>query len=121
MPTTILRSGRSSKTAGRALRVSTSAGRGDLRPGGHPEDAPGAPSTTLAPGWTSLRASNTQKRAMKLFQVPMDRGNLPMRTARFASGTLSQPHVIRKIVLDSGEVIADGGHAPHPGRGRGRC
>jgi penicillin-binding protein 1A len=27
-----------------------------------------------------------------------------------ASGTLTQPHVIRKIVLDSGEVIADGGH-----------
>jgi penicillin-binding protein 1A len=31
-----------------------------------------------------------------------------------ASGTLSQPHVIRKIVLDSGEVIADGGHGPSP-------
>jgi penicillin-binding protein 1A len=31
-----------------------------------------------------------------------------------ASGTLTQPHVIRKIVLDSGEVIADGGHRSSP-------
>ena len=31
-----------------------------------------------------------------------------------ASGTLTQPHVIRKIVLDSGEVIADGGHGSSP-------
>jgi penicillin-binding protein 1A len=31
-----------------------------------------------------------------------------------ASGTLTQPHVIRKIVLDSGEVIADGAHRSSP-------
>ena len=31
-----------------------------------------------------------------------------------ASGTLTQPHVIRRIVLDSGEVIADGGRGPSP-------
>ena len=31
-----------------------------------------------------------------------------------ASGTLTQPRVIRKIVLDSGEVIADGGHGSSP-------
>jgi penicillin-binding protein 1A len=31
-----------------------------------------------------------------------------------ASGTLSQPRMIRKIVLDSGEVIADSGHGPSP-------
>jgi membrane peptidoglycan carboxypeptidase len=31
-----------------------------------------------------------------------------------ASGTLTQPHVIRKIVLDSGEVIADGGPRSSP-------
>jgi penicillin-binding protein 1A len=31
-----------------------------------------------------------------------------------ASGTLTQPHVIRKIVLDSGEVIADGGRRSSP-------
>jgi len=31
-----------------------------------------------------------------------------------ASGTRSQPYVIRKIVLDSGEVIADGGHGSVP-------
>jgi penicillin-binding protein 1A len=31
-----------------------------------------------------------------------------------ASGTLTQPHVIRKIVLDSGEVIADSGHRSSP-------
>ena len=31
-----------------------------------------------------------------------------------ASGTLTQPHVIRKIVLDSGEAIADGGRRSSP-------
>ena len=31
-----------------------------------------------------------------------------------ASGMLTQPHVIRKIVLDSGEVIAGGGHRSSP-------
>jgi penicillin-binding protein 1A len=31
-----------------------------------------------------------------------------------ASGALIQPHVIRKIVLDSGEVIADSGPGPSP-------
>jgi penicillin-binding protein 1A len=31
-----------------------------------------------------------------------------------ASGTLSQPHVIRQIVMDSGEVLADGGQRSHP-------
>jgi penicillin-binding protein 1A len=31
-----------------------------------------------------------------------------------ASGTLTRPHVIRKIVLDSGEVIAGSGHRPSP-------
>ena len=31
-----------------------------------------------------------------------------------ASGTLTQPHVIRKIVLDSGEVIADSGPGASP-------
>jgi len=31
-----------------------------------------------------------------------------------ASGTLTQPHVIRKIVLDSGEVIADGARRSSP-------
>ncbi len=31
-----------------------------------------------------------------------------------ASGILTQPHVIGKIVLDSGEVIADSGHASTP-------
>ena len=31
-----------------------------------------------------------------------------------ASGILTQPYVIRKIVRDSGEVIADGGHASSP-------
>jgi membrane peptidoglycan carboxypeptidase len=31
-----------------------------------------------------------------------------------ASGTLIQPHLIRKIVLDSGEVIADGGRRSSP-------
>lgn len=31
-----------------------------------------------------------------------------------ASGTLTQPHVIRKIVLDSGEVLAGGEHRPSP-------
>jgi penicillin-binding protein 1A len=31
-----------------------------------------------------------------------------------ASGTLTQPHMIRKIILDSGEVIADGGHRSSP-------
>src|SRR5208283_4217707 len=31
-----------------------------------------------------------------------------------ASGTLTQPHVIRKIILDSGEVIADSGYRSSP-------
>ena len=31
-----------------------------------------------------------------------------------ASGTLTQPHVIRQIVLDSGQVIADSGQGTHP-------
>ena len=31
-----------------------------------------------------------------------------------ASGTLSQPHVIRQIVMDSGEVLADGGQRSYP-------
>ena len=31
-----------------------------------------------------------------------------------ASGTLIQPHVIRQIILDSGEVIAAGGHGSPP-------
>jgi penicillin-binding protein 1A len=31
-----------------------------------------------------------------------------------ASGMLTEPHVIRKIVLDSGEVIGDGGHRSSP-------
>jgi penicillin-binding protein 1A len=31
-----------------------------------------------------------------------------------ASGTLTEPHVIRKIVSDSGEVIADAGHESSP-------
>ena len=31
-----------------------------------------------------------------------------------ASGILTQPHVIRKIVMDSGETLADGGHTSSP-------
>ena len=31
-----------------------------------------------------------------------------------ASGSLNQPHVIRKIILDSGEVIADSGYRSSP-------
>jgi penicillin-binding protein 1A len=31
-----------------------------------------------------------------------------------ASGTLTQPYVIRKIVLDSGEVLAESGHGSYP-------
>ena len=70
-----MRIGRPSKTAGRALRVSTSAGKGDLRPGGRLEDAPDA----IEPYRRWLDIPSLQQHAeahfeARQFHVPMDRG-----------------------------------------------